>query len=96
MPYLSPAESKELISNSYDLLNENGLIYLSFVEGDSAKSGFKVGGSGRVYFYFHNLDELQAHLIATKFGQIEIFKVKYKTSETEFDIHTILIAKKIS
>ena len=94
LPYMSPAESNELISNSYDLLNENGLIYLSFVEGDADKSDFKVSARGRVYFQFHSLDGLKTQLIKMKFDEVETFKVKYKTSETEFDIHTILIAKK--
>jgi len=94
LPYLSNTESEELISHSYDLLNENGLIYLSFVEGDPAKSGFKVGSGGRVFFHFHNLDDLKKQLIRTKFDEIETFKVKYKVSETEFDIHTIATAKK--
>lgn len=94
LPYLSNMESNELISNAYNLLNDNGLIYLSFVEGDPNKSDFKVGSGGRVYFHFHNLDDLKAQLIRTKFDKIEICKVKYKTSETEFDIHTILTGKK--
>ncbi len=94
LPYLSPAESNELISNAYGLLNENGLIYLSFVEGDPGKSDFKAGSGGRVYFHFHDLDDLKTQLIKTKFNQIAVIKVKYKTSETEFDIHTILTAKK--
>ncbi|MBX2931977.1 MAG: class I SAM-dependent methyltransferase [Chitinophagaceae bacterium] len=94
LPYLSQIESNELISNSYDLLNDNGLFYLSFVEGDPDKSAFKVGSGGRVYFNFHNLDDLKTQLIKTKFDDIKTFRVKYKTSETEFDIHTILTAKK--
>lgn len=94
LPYLSPTESNELISNSYDLLNENGLIYLSFVEGNPEESDFKVGSGGRVYFHYHNLDDLITQLKKSNFDQLEIFKVKYKTSETEFDIHTILTAKK--
>lgn len=94
LPYLSPTESNELISNSYDLLNTNGLIYLSFVEGNPDKSDFKVGSGGRVYFQYHNLDDLKTQLIKTNFEQLETFKIKYKTSETEFDIHTILTAKK--
>lgn len=94
LPYLSPKESNELISNSYDLLNENGLLYLSFVEGNPEESDFKVGSGGRVYFHYHNLDDLITQLKKFNFDQLEIFKVKYKTSETEFDIHTILTAKK--
>ena len=94
LPYLSDIESKKLISDAYDLLNDNGLIYLSFVEGDPDKSGFKVGGGGRVYFHFHDLDGLKAELLKRKFGEITTFKVRYKTSETEFDTHTILTAKR--
>lgn len=94
LPYLSSAESNELISNAYDLLTENGLLYLSFVEGDPEKSDFQVGSGGRVYFHFHTLDDLKAQLIKTKFSEIETFKVNYKTSETASDVHTILTAKK--
>lgn len=94
LPYLSTIESNELISNSYHLLNENGLIYLSFVKGDPDKSDFKIGSGGRVYFQFHYLDNLKTQLIKTRFEEIEISKVKYKTSETAFDLHTILTARK--
>lgn len=94
LPYLSPFESYELISNSYDLLNDDGLIYLSFVEGNPDKSDFKVGSGGRVFFHYHDSDDLKAQLIKTKFDQIECFRVNYKTSDTEFDIHSILTAKK--
>jgi len=94
LPYLSQIESKELISNSYDLLNDNGLIYLSFVEGEPNKSEFKVGSGGRVYFNYYKLDDIKTHLNEFKFDVLKTFKVKYKISETEFDIHTILTAKK--
>lgn len=77
LPYLSSAESNELISNAYDLLNDNGLIYLSFVEGDPDKSDFKVGSAGRFYFQYHTLDDLMTKLIETNFDQIETFKVNY-------------------
>ncbi|MBL7725139.1 MAG: class I SAM-dependent methyltransferase [Chitinophagaceae bacterium] len=94
LPYLSQTECDELISASYDLLNDNGLIYLSLIEGDPGKSDFKVGSGGRVYFYYHKLDHIKSQLNSFKFGEIKKFKVKYKISETEFDIHTILTAKK--
>jgi len=94
LPYLSLTECNNLISNAYNLLNENGLIYLSFVAGNPDKSDFKVGSGGRVYFQYHNVDDVMTQLTKTKFNHKEIFKIKYKTSETEFDIHTILIAKK--
>lgn len=94
LPYLSHTECNDLISNAHELLNENGLIYLSFVEGDPHKSDFKVGSGGRVYFYYHRLDDIQSQLTRFQFGEIQTFKVKYKTTESDFDIHTILTAIK--
>ncbi|WP_179320559.1 class I SAM-dependent methyltransferase [Winogradskyella helgolandensis] len=94
IPYLSQNESNDLISNAYHLLNENGLIYLSFVEGDPEQSHFKESHLGRVYFQYYKLEDLVAQLKLSNFNNIKTFKIKYKTSESEFDIHTVLTAKK--
>ena len=95
LPYLSQSDSQKLIADSYKLLNENGLLYLSFVEGDPGKSDFKVASSGdRVYFYFHNLSDLKTQLAESKFDELRTFKVEYKKSATEIEIHTIVTAKK--
>lgn len=95
LPYLSQTDSYKLIADCYNLLNPNGLFYISFVEGDPSKSDFQVGSSGdRIYFYFHRLDNLRKQLIEYKFEELETFKVQYKKTETQIDIHTIIIAKK--
>ena len=95
LPYLSQTDSLKLITDCYNLLHENGLIYISFVEGEPSRSDFQIGSSGyRSYFYFHNLNDLKAHLFENNFYEFKIFKVEYKKSETEIDIHTILTAKK--
>ncbi|TAH37931.1 MAG: class I SAM-dependent methyltransferase [Bacteroidetes bacterium] len=95
LPFLTPEESVKLITDSYNLLYNNGLIYLSFVEGDPKESDYKTGSSGdRVYFHYYVLDELTKHLSVNKFEEIKTFKVRFYKSETEFDIHTILIARK--
>jgi SAM-dependent methyltransferase len=94
LPYLSPDESNQLIATAYDLLEENGCLYLSFVEGSPSDSDFKTGVGGRVYFYYHNLADLQNQLIKCRFSAIEVFKVNYKTGEDTFEVHTILTAKK--
>lgn len=95
LPYLSQTDAQKFIADCYNLLNEDGLIYISFVEGNPSKSDFQVGSSGdRVYFHFHNLNDLKSQLIENKFDDLKIFKVEYKKTETEIDIHTILTAKK--
>ena len=95
LPYLSQKDSRKLIADCYNLLNENGLIYISFVEGDPGKSDFQTGSSGdRTYFYFYNLDDLTKQLQKNNFEKIKVFKVEYKKDENEFDTHTILTANK--
>lgn len=95
IPYLSSVECETLISDAYNLLNEAGLLYISFVEGDPKESGFKAGSTGdRTYFYYHELDKLKEQLIAKSFEELKVFKVKYIKSESEQEFHTILTARK--
>lgn len=95
LPYLSHTDSQKFITDCYNLLNEDGLLYISFVEGDPNKSDFQIGPSGdRSYFYFYNLNDLNTQLIENNFEDFTIFKVEYKKNETDIDIHTILTAKK--
>ena len=95
LPYLSETDSQKLIFEANYLLNNSGFLYLSFVEGDPNKSGFQTGSTGnRSYFYYHNLDQLKAQLLQNSFEDLKIFKVEYKKSEKEQDIHTIITAKK--
>jgi 2-polyprenyl-3-methyl-5-hydroxy-6-metoxy-1,4-benzoquinol methylase len=95
LPYLSETDSQKLIFEANYLLNDSGFLYLSFVEGDSNKSGFQAGSTGdRSYFYYHNLDQLKTQLLENSFEDLKIFKVEYKKSEKEQDVHTIITAKK--
>jgi len=95
LPYLSHTDSQKFITDCYNLLNEDGLLYISFVEGDPNKSDFQIGPSGdRSYFYFYNLNDLNTQLVGNNFDDFKIFKVEYKKNETDIDIHTILTAKK--
>lgn len=95
IPYLSSADCEKLIYNTANILNKNGLLYISFVEGDSKKSGFQKGSTGdRIYFYFHNLDTLKVNLIKNNFETIKIYKIQYKKSQNEIDYHTVMITKK--
>ncbi|WP_316765268.1 class I SAM-dependent methyltransferase [Pedobacter frigiditerrae] len=95
LPYLSPIDSKNMIANCSKLLNEKGLLYLSFVEGDPNKSGYQVGSSGdRTYFYFHTVDEITEQLYENSFTEIKVLKVLYKKTENNNDIHTIVLATK--
>lgn len=95
LPYLLPSDSKKFIANCYNLLNDDGLLYISFVEGDPDKSGFQIASSGeRSYFCYYKLDQFKTQLIKNKFSELNVFKVDYKKGGNDLEIHTVVTAKK--
>lgn len=94
LPYLSQADANLLIKNSYNLLNTNGILYISFIAGNYENSGYVSGSTGdKLFFYYHNLENLKQALINNKFKLTTTTSVDY-TSTTKKETHTILIAKK--
>jgi SAM-dependent methyltransferase len=95
LPYLSALDCQKLMKDVQKRIHDKGLIYISFVEGNPDESGFKQSGTGdRVYFYYHSLEELKSLLTENHFHQFHVFNVDFKRSESEIEVHTILIAKK--
>ncbi len=96
LPYLSQTDTYKLIQDSIQLLNNRGLIYLSFVEGNPEESGFQTVSTGdRSYFYFHDLAEIKTKLIEARFDDFNLFKVEFKKASGENEIHTIITAWKV-
>src|SRR5205085_11809022 len=94
-PYLSEDESAKLILDASSLLNSDGLIYLSFVEGDPGGSGFQVASTGdRVYFYYHTLEQIKTQLAESGFEEPKLCNVEYEKSKLQIEMHTILTARK--
>lgn len=95
MPYLSESDCTKLIADCYNLLNKNGLIYLSFVEGETGRSGYQTGNNGyRCYFYYYPEEQIKKKLVEHKFDDLTAFKTEYKKSNSVTEIHTILTARK--
>jgi SAM-dependent methyltransferase len=94
-PYLSKFDSSKLVKDCGNLLNDKGVLYISFVEGDYIKSGFQVTSSGdRTYFYFHTLDSLTKELTNNNFETIKLLNKNHKKSIATEEVHTIIIARK--
>jgi len=92
---LSEEETATLICDSYGMLRPGGLLYLSFVEGDPAGSGYKVSSTGlRTYFYYHHEESLRQQLAGSGFGDIHAYWVPYTRAGGEEEMHTILTARK--
>ncbi|MGB3949281.1 MAG: class I SAM-dependent methyltransferase [Bacteroidia bacterium] len=96
VPYLSETDVAKLLSDCSNLLNPDGSIYLSFVEGESNKSGFKTGSTGIcTYFYFHRLVEIIRMLSEAAFTSPDIIHVQYEIDSENKEIHTVLISNKL-
>jgi len=94
LPYLSAADCKKLVQDSYRLLYGEGIFYGSFVEGSPERSGFISGSSGdRTYFYYHTIGMMLETLTANHFTILEVIRKPYRRGEEE-EVHTVVIAKK--
>ena len=95
IPYLSHPDCINFLTDSFELLTEKGIIYLSFVEGDYNNSGYLSASTGdRTYFYYHNSEDIQKVLLENNFTINHELKVDFKKREGEMEEHTILIAQK--
>lgn len=95
LPYLSEDEMDKLLADCRDLLSPQGILYLSFVEGDPQESGFMTGSSGdRVYFYYYPLEQIKSSLLSHGFESLKTIIVNYPRGKESVEEHTILIWKR--
>lgn len=95
IPYLSSSDCSKLISDCNNLLENNGVFYVSFVAGNYADSGYITGSTGdRTYFYYHDLKSIKKELEMYALNVISIEERAYKKSDGTIEIHTIIISKK--
>lgn len=97
LPYLSKEESRKLISDAAQLLNPNGLLYISTMEGDYGKSGFETtsfSGDNRVFVYYHQADFISANLTGLGFEILDLQRKKYPEPDGSFLTDMIFIARK--
>ena len=93
LPYLSDIESENFIENTAMLLQSNGVLYISFVEGNYADNGFKTSITGaRTYFYCHSLQLITNKLKEYQYTIEHTLHVNYNTTTSEK--HSLIIARK--
>ncbi|MDX2172210.1 MAG: class I SAM-dependent methyltransferase [Bacteroidota bacterium] len=94
LPYLSQEETTQLIKDSAILLNTNGLIYLSTMEDDYEKSGFKKGSKGdEIFMHYYKEDFLSKIFAENGFTILKTERIySQMLEETVTDL--VIIAKK--
>ncbi len=95
LPYLSKEESVQLISDVYNLLESNGLLYISTMEDDYAKSGLERSSSGdQVFIHYHQADYLTQALRENGFKIIEVQRIEYPKQDGSKTTDLVIIAGK--
>ena len=87
MPYLSMEQCAKLIGDCANLLYENGMIYISAMEGDYHDSGFEstsFSDGKEVYIYYHQKDNLKNELNKNGFIVISYQTKQYPESDGHF------------
>ena len=62
LPFLSKKATYKLITDCADGLNENGVIYISTMEGDESMAGYETtsfSGDSEIYFNYHSQEDLE-------------------------------------
>jgi 2-polyprenyl-3-methyl-5-hydroxy-6-metoxy-1,4-benzoquinol methylase len=94
LPYLSREEAEKLIKDCADLLNEDGVLYLSTMEDDYSKSGLKTNSGGdQTMMYYHEAKYLLAAFEKNDFEVIRLLRQDFP-SDKEKVTDLIVIAIK--
>lgn len=95
LPYLSKEESVQLIGHVAGLLKPDGIFYLSTMEDEYDKSGFRQSSRGdRMYIHYHQADYLTDALQENGFNIIDIRRKVYPMQDGPETTDLIIIAGK--
>lgn len=96
-PYLSMEQVELFLFKSYELLNENGIIYLSTMEDLYENSRMKASSTGEeILMHYYEADFLIRLLEQIGFQILSKHTQDFAISETETDTDLIIIARKRS
>ncbi|HLA56478.1 MAG TPA: class I SAM-dependent methyltransferase [Flavobacterium sp.] len=95
LPYLSKEEAVKLIRDAAQILNPGSVIYISTMEDDYSKSGYKKGSTGdEIFMNFHQADYLSTALGENHFNIIDLQRQNYPEKDGTNTIDLIIIARR--
>jgi len=93
LPYLSKEEAIQLIEHAADVLNNNGVLYISTMEDDYSKSGYETNSKGyRMYTYYHEEGYLTAALKEHGLRVVDISRKQYSKDDGTAVTDLLLVA----
>ncbi len=93
LPYISKEEALRFIQDAAAKLESGGVLYISTMEDDYAKSGLRKGSQGdEIFMHFHEAGYLTTELMACGFDLIDQSRVR--AAGPDGDVDLVLIARK--
>lgn len=94
-PYLTKQEAIQWIADTSKVLKPKGILYISTMEDDNYKSGFKKGSQGdEIFMNYHEASYLTEVIQQSNFKLLKLDRVITQT-DTETVIDLILIAQNL-
>ena len=97
LPYLSKEEALGLIREVAGLLRPGGVFYLSTMEDDYSRSGWKgpsSGGQAKMYIHYHQADYLTEALRENGFEVLDLQRKVYPAPDGVATTDLLIIAKR--
>jgi 2-polyprenyl-3-methyl-5-hydroxy-6-metoxy-1,4-benzoquinol methylase len=97
MPYITKADVKKLLVDMSAMLNQNGILYMSTMEGVYDSSDFEkasFGGENQIFIHYHEEAYLKEYLAECGLTVEKLIKQNYPESDGSITIDMIFIAKK--
>ena len=96
LPYLNKKETIKLLSDASMLLNSKGVLYISTMEDDYNKSGFKKGSTGdEIFMHFYQAEFLTSILKENHFNILKLDRKEYDIADGTRTTDLIIIAEKV-
>lgn len=96
VPYLNSKETEQFFADSYQMLNNNGILYFSCIEKETSYSETQTSSDGKVTMEvnYHDASYLIASLEKNNFQLLSLFRIDYPKPNGTSDIHLVIIAQK--
>jgi len=96
LPYLDENETQNLLSNIYNHLNINGILYITTILGAYTDSGLQINSKGdEVYMFFYEQETIINYLKDLRFEIIHTRDITTINSKNVYENELIVVAKKI-
>lgn len=94
LPYLSMEETEKLFCDAVEILQPDGLLYLSTMEDDYSKSGNRKGSGGdEIFMHYYRGDDLRKMLGKYDFSILKLERIESTMTDGTKVIDLVIIAK---